>query len=97
MCWPLASFFPQGFAEIDPFLPIEVPNYSEKEVYSCLEYYMDRMWIQRPEGNSFNIFQMNHKPGCEKMFFCVSDQVRLKSYCSATETCYNIDTLHVTS
>ena len=50
-CWKL-FFFPQGFAEIDPFLPIEVPNYSEKEVYSCLEYYMDRMWIQRPEGNS---------------------------------------------
>ena len=54
------SFLSQGFAEIDPFLPIEVPNYSEKEVYSCLEYYMDRMWIQRPEGNSFNMFQMNH-------------------------------------
>ena len=38
-----------------------------------------------------------YKPGCEKMVFGVSDQVRLKSYCSATETCYNIDTLHVTS
>lgn len=40
----------EGFAEMDPFLPILVPEYSNKEAYSCLEYYIERMWIQRPKA-----------------------------------------------
>lgn len=40
----------EGFEEMDPFLPVLVPEYSNKEVYSCLEYYINRMWIGKGEG-----------------------------------------------
>lgn len=40
----------EGFADMDPFLPVQVPPYSNKEVYSCIEYYIERMWIQRPKA-----------------------------------------------
>lgn len=40
----------EGFAEMDPFVPVFVPQYSNKEVYSCIEYYIERMWIQRPKA-----------------------------------------------
>ncbi|XP_064621052.1 small ribosomal subunit protein mS29-like [Lineus longissimus] len=42
----------EGFELFDPFVPIEVPAYNEKEIYSCLEYYGDRMWIQTPKGKT---------------------------------------------
>ncbi|CAG2104704.1 unnamed protein product [Medioppia subpectinata] len=37
-----------GFKHFDPFIPIEVPIYDDKEMESCLNYYNDRKWIQRP-------------------------------------------------
>ena len=40
----------QGYEWLDPFIPVHVPNYSEKEAYSCLEYYLDRNWIQHEGG-----------------------------------------------
>ena len=33
-------------------MPIQVDNYSDKEVQSCLDYYIDRLWIQNPAGKN---------------------------------------------
>ncbi|KAG8040554.1 hypothetical protein G9C98_002550 [Cotesia typhae] len=35
-----------GFEHLDPFLPIEVPNYSDDEFDAAIEYFKDRMWIR---------------------------------------------------
>ncbi|XP_041373276.1 28S ribosomal protein S29, mitochondrial-like [Gigantopelta aegis] len=42
----------EGFEWMDPFVPIHVPYYTEKEAYSCLEYYLHMKWIQTPEARS---------------------------------------------
>ncbi|KAL5005477.1 hypothetical protein ScPMuIL_018933 [Solemya velum] len=42
----------KGFEFLDPFIPVLVPEYSDKEVFSCLEYYIDRKWIQNPKGKT---------------------------------------------
>lgn len=38
-----------GFDNMDPFIPVSVPNYSEKEFESCYLYYLDRHWLQHPQ------------------------------------------------
>uniref|UniRef100_A0A1I8PI07 Small ribosomal subunit protein mS29 n=1 Tax=Stomoxys calcitrans TaxID=35570 RepID=A0A1I8PI07_STOCA len=41
----------QGFEHLDPFVPVRVDNYTDKEYHSCIQYYLDRHWIQKtPEG-----------------------------------------------
>lgn len=46
------SFLPKyllgkdGFEHLDPFIPIRVDNYNEKEIQSCIDYYVNRKWIQ---------------------------------------------------
>ncbi|KAI0229527.1 28S ribosomal protein S29, mitochondrial [Lamellibrachia satsuma] len=40
----------EGFEWLDPHIPIYVPNYSEKEALSCLQYYIDRRWLQNPKA-----------------------------------------------
>lgn len=57
----------EGFKWMDPFIPIHVPYYSEKEAYSCIEYYLDRNWIQHEaaqteEGKKELIFLSNRNP-----------------------------------
>lgn len=47
---PLYILGQEGFEELDPFIPIMVPEYSDKEIYSCLDYYKDRKWLQNPAG-----------------------------------------------
>ncbi|XP_049815945.1 28S ribosomal protein S29, mitochondrial [Schistocerca nitens] len=42
----------EGFEHLDPFVPIHVPEYSDKEIHSCLDYYADRRWIQNERGLS---------------------------------------------
>nr|CAD7449403.1 unnamed protein product [Timema bartmani] len=37
-----------GFEHMDPFVPIRVSEYNAKEIESCLQYYIDRRWIQNP-------------------------------------------------
>lgn len=39
----------RGFDSMDPFIPVSVPNYSEKEFESCYLYYTDRRWLQHPQ------------------------------------------------
>ncbi|KAM8869471.1 small ribosomal subunit protein mS29 [Spinachia spinachia] len=70
---PKSSYLPQellgerGFDILDPFVPVSVPNYSEKEFESCYLYYMDRQWLQHPqsrteEGKKEIIFLSNRNP-----------------------------------
>lgn len=41
----------QGFEHLDPFVPVHVDTYNDKEFHSCIQYYLDRHWIQKtPEG-----------------------------------------------
>lgn len=35
-----------GFEHLDPFIPIRVDNYSDLEYHNCIEYYLNRKWIQ---------------------------------------------------
>ena len=35
---------------MDPFLPVPVPNYSQKEFESCYRYYQERRWLQHPQS-----------------------------------------------
>lgn len=42
----------KGFELMDPFVPILVDNYSGKEINSCLDYYIDRRWIQSEQGKT---------------------------------------------
>nr|CAG4643197.1 EOG090X05V1 [Ilyocryptus agilis] len=52
------SFFPryllgkQGFEHLDPFIPIEVPNYNDKEIHSQIDYYVDQKWLQQPKAHT---------------------------------------------
>lgn len=70
---PKSAYLPQellgerGFDSMDPFIPVSVPNYSEKEFESCYLYYMDRQWLQHPqsrteEGKKEIIFLSNKNP-----------------------------------
>ncbi|TKS82110.1 28S ribosomal protein S29, mitochondrial [Collichthys lucidus] len=57
----------KGFDNMDPFIPVSVPNYSEKEFESCYLYYMDRHWLQHPqshteEGKKELVFLSNRNP-----------------------------------
>ena len=40
----------QGFEFMDPFVPVFVDNYNEKEMESCIEYYIHKKWIQNEAG-----------------------------------------------
>lgn len=70
---PKMSYLPQellgkiGFDCMDPFIPVSVPNYSEKEFESCYLYYLDRHWLQHPqsqteEGKKELVFLSNRNP-----------------------------------
>lgn len=36
----------KGFEHLDPFVPVQVDKYSELEFKRCIDYYLDRRWIQ---------------------------------------------------
>nr|CAG4650964.1 EOG090X05V1 [Simocephalus serrulatus]SVE94226.1 EOG090X05V1 [Simocephalus serrulatus] len=42
----------QGFEHLDPFVPIEMPNYNEKEFRSQIDYYIERKWLQQPKAHT---------------------------------------------
>lgn len=57
----------RGFDSMDPFIPVSVSNYSEKEFESCYLYYTDRHWLQHPqshteEGKKEIVFLSNRNP-----------------------------------
>ncbi|XP_042202098.1 28S ribosomal protein S29, mitochondrial isoform X2 [Callorhinchus milii] len=58
----------EGFDTLDPFVPIEVGDYNEKEFESCYQYYVERKWIQHEkahteEGKQELLFLCNYNPG----------------------------------
>lgn len=46
----------EGFEHLDPFVPILVPQYSEKELLSCVNYFKERRWIVPYEGQVEELF-----------------------------------------
>ncbi|XP_026320162.1 28S ribosomal protein S29, mitochondrial isoform X2 [Hyposmocoma kahamanoa] len=38
----------EGFDHLDPFVPVEVRRYTDKEYLSCASYYRDRLWLRGP-------------------------------------------------
>lgn len=44
---PLELLGTENFQILDPFIPIHVPEYSDLEAVSCIEYYRDRKFIQK--------------------------------------------------
>nr|XP_033779942.1 28S ribosomal protein S29, mitochondrial [Geotrypetes seraphini] len=57
----------EGFDTLDPFVPIHVSNYSEKEFESCYQYYLERRWLQHEkafteEGKKELVFLSNSNP-----------------------------------
>ncbi|XP_055585237.1 28S ribosomal protein S29, mitochondrial [Uranotaenia lowii] len=46
---PMYQLRREGFEHLDPFVPIRVDNYSEEEYHSCIQYYLNRKWIQTTE------------------------------------------------
>nr|CAG4644781.1 EOG090X05V1 [Leptodora kindtii] len=42
----------EGFEHLDPFIPVQVTNYSEKEMHSQINYYIDRRWLQQPKAHT---------------------------------------------
>ncbi|XP_054637781.1 28S ribosomal protein S29, mitochondrial [Dunckerocampus dactyliophorus] len=55
---PKNAYLPQellgerGFDNMDPFIPVSVPYYNDKEFESCYLYYMDRNWLQHPKSRT---------------------------------------------
>ncbi|KAH9513215.1 28S ribosomal protein S29, mitochondrial [Bulinus truncatus] len=64
---PLYLLKQEGFEALDPFVPILVPEFTEKEALSTVNYYIDHNWIQNDhgkteEGKKEIIFVSNHNP-----------------------------------
>ncbi|XP_053950665.1 28S ribosomal protein S29, mitochondrial [Anastrepha ludens] len=52
----------EGFEHLDPFVPVRVENYTDKEFASCIQYYLDRNWIQKtPEGFDEQLKYLSNK------------------------------------
>lgn len=49
---PHALLGKEGFNCFEPFVPVLVDNYTEKEINNCIDYYIDRMWIQNKNGHT---------------------------------------------
>ncbi|KAK7084809.1 28S ribosomal protein S29, mitochondrial, partial [Halocaridina rubra] len=57
----------KGWETLDPFVPIPVKDYNEREMSSVLDYYTERNWIQTVDGTSEEARQeltaySNHNP-----------------------------------
>ncbi|XP_072493906.1 small ribosomal subunit protein mS29 isoform X3 [Notamacropus eugenii] len=70
---PRAAYLPQdllgkeGFDDLDPFVPIQVYNYTPKEFESCIQYYLENRWLQHQkahteEGKKELLFLSNSNP-----------------------------------
>ncbi|XP_007435819.1 28S ribosomal protein S29, mitochondrial [Python bivittatus] len=42
----------KGFAALDPFVPIQVSNYTDLEFESCYQYYLERKWLQHEKAST---------------------------------------------
>lgn len=61
----------EGFEHCDPFIPIQVRNYSEEEYENCIAYYLDRKWIQNTtEGFANELKHLSSKNPYNLMNIC---------------------------
>uniref|UniRef100_A0A336LXC0 Small ribosomal subunit protein mS29 n=1 Tax=Culicoides sonorensis TaxID=179676 RepID=A0A336LXC0_CULSO len=61
----------EGFEHMDPFVPIEVPTYDDKEFQNCIDYYLDRRWIQNTaEGFDKELKLLTNKNPYDLMRMC---------------------------
>ncbi|KAL0278798.1 UNVERIFIED_CONTAM: hypothetical protein PYX00_000503 [Menopon gallinae] len=69
------SYFPhdllstEGYEHLYPFVPIEVPRYSDQEFENALEYYRDRKWLRTRSGDTELKF-LTGRVGYELMRIC---------------------------
>ncbi|XP_063001933.1 small ribosomal subunit protein mS29 [Elgaria multicarinata webbii] len=42
----------EGFDALDPFVPIHVLNYTDREFESCYQYYLERKWLQHEKAST---------------------------------------------
>ncbi|XP_061461965.1 small ribosomal subunit protein mS29 [Rhineura floridana] len=42
----------EGFDALDPFIPIQVFNYTDREFESCYQYYLERRWLQHEKAST---------------------------------------------
>lgn len=62
----------EGFEHLDPFVPILVSEYSEKELVSCVNYYRERRWIQPYPGHAEELFFLSGGNPYKVMELCKS-------------------------
>lgn len=61
----------EGFEHLDPFVPVEVTNYDEREYQNCIDYYVERKWIQNTRsGFEIELKQLSNKNPYELMRLC---------------------------
>ncbi|CAK1544390.1 unnamed protein product [Leptosia nina] len=46
--FPMNLLYRKGFNHLDPFVPVKVDRYSEREFITCANYYRDRLWLRGP-------------------------------------------------
>ncbi|XP_035780392.1 28S ribosomal protein S29, mitochondrial-like [Anopheles albimanus] len=70
---PLYLLYREGFEHLDPFVPIRVDGYDETEFHSCVQYYLDRKWIQTTEpGFDVELKALSCKNPYQLMQLCAS-------------------------
>ncbi|XP_075975150.1 mitochondrial ribosomal protein S29 [Anticarsia gemmatalis] len=45
---PRYLLYKKGFEHLDPFVPVQVGRYTDKEFLTCVSYYRDRLWLRGP-------------------------------------------------
>ncbi|XP_018420737.1 PREDICTED: LOW QUALITY PROTEIN: 28S ribosomal protein S29, mitochondrial [Nanorana parkeri] len=72
---PHALLGKEGFDFLDPFIPIQVTKYSEKEFESCYQYYVERKWIQHEKART-------EQGKTELMFLSSSNPREMEKICT---------------
>lgn len=62
----------EGFEHLDPFVPIPVENYTQKELISCMNYYRERRWVKPFPGQDDEV-----------SFISANNPYRLMQICEA--------------
>lgn len=48
-----------GFEHLDPFIPVLVPHYNQKEFTSCMDYFRERRWVQPYPGQDEELMSLS--------------------------------------
>lgn len=70
---PLYLLGREGFEHLDPFIPVRHEKYDEKEYESCMQYYVDRKWVQNvSQGFDKELEFLSNKNPYKLMDLCKS-------------------------